>query len=338
MLRSLITGHRCPRCASRLFYSRDPQDEPGTVYCIAGHSFTPAERPANRAGVRRPLYGPGYWSAAEAECRIMTSPTIIEKRAWMVRHEDRTVVSYHLAAGSLPVELEVTPLVTRRGFHALGTNVTWDEATVAGSQAAVRSGDVKTTIYLSASSGEWRVRGDTWSDFHHCDEAARGLDHTSNLCAPATLQVTPQPGEGVALVYSLAPVPLSERCPAPAAERERQAALLREGGAGPDPVEQQLTLATDQFLVRRDVDGSAGATIIAGYHWFHDWGRDTMIALVGLALATGRFGEAATILRTFARFLRDELLPTNFPDSADDVPGYNTVDATLWFAQGRPGL
>ena len=66
MLRSLINGYRCPRCSGRLFYSRDPQDEPGTVYCIADHSFTPPQRPANRLGVvRRPLYGPGYGAAAK---------------------------------------------------------------------------------------------------------------------------------------------------------------------------------------------------------------------------------------------------------------------------------
>jgi 4-alpha-glucanotransferase len=99
-----------------------------------------------------------------------------------------------------------------------------------------------------------------------------------------------------------------------------------------DPIAQQLACAADQFLVARPLpDDPAGRSVIAGYHWFNDWGRDTMISLPGLALATGRTGEAATILRTFARYLQDGLLPNNFPDSAGVIPGYNTVDATLWY-------
>jgi len=76
---------------------------------------------------------------------------------------------------------------------------------------------------------------------------------------------------------------------------------------------------------------AGGRTVIAGYHWFNDWGRDTMIALPGLALATGRAEEAAGILRTFARYIKDGLCPNNFPDDAGTPPGYNTADATLWY-------
>ena len=95
---------------------------------------------------------------------------------------------------------------------------------------------------------------------------------------------------------------------------------------------QQLVLAADQFLVARPLaDDPDGRSVIAGYHWFNDWGRDTMISLPGLTLATGRAEEAASILRTFARYLADGLLPNNFPDSAGVIPGYNTVDATLWY-------
>ena len=95
---------------------------------------------------------------------------------------------------------------------------------------------------------------------------------------------------------------------------------------------QQLVLAADQFLVARPLpDDPGGRSVIAGYHWFNDWGRDTMISLPGLTLATGRAEEAASILRTFARYLADGLLPNNFPDSAGVIPGYNTADATLWY-------
>ena len=91
-----------------------------------------------------------------------------------------------------------------------------------------------------------------------------------------------------------------------------------------------LRFAADSFVVRRDIEGKAGSTVIAGYPWFTDWGRDTMIALPGLLLATGKHAEAAETLRTFARFAHDGLIPNTFPEG--DAPAqYNTADATLWF-------
>ena len=93
--------------------------------------------------------------------------------------------------------------------------------------------------------------------------------------------------------------------------------------------QKQLILAGDQFLVQRK--SSNGPTVIAGYHWFNDWGRDTMISLTGLALATGRHAEAKGILNTFAKYVSEGMLPNNFPDQGQN-PDYNTVDATLWWA------
>ena len=94
---------------------------------------------------------------------------------------------------------------------------------------------------------------------------------------------------------------------------------------------QHLVLAADQFIVRRDLpDEPGGRSIIAGYPWFGDWGRDTMISLPGLTLVTGRQDVAARILRTFARFVDQGMLPNRFPDEGS-APEYNTVDATLWY-------
>ncbi len=90
---------------------------------------------------------------------------------------------------------------------------------------------------------------------------------------------------------------------------------------------QQLVLAADQFLLQL---GESGRSVIAGYHWFNDWGRDTMIALTGLTLTTGRADEAADIQSTFAACVDRGMLPNNLPDHGGDQPGYNTIDATLW--------
>ncbi|MHC5722069.1 MAG: amylo-alpha-1,6-glucosidase, partial [Nostoc sp.] len=90
-------------------------------------------------------------------------------------------------------------------------------------------------------------------------------------------------------------------------------------------------LAADQFIVDRSLpEDPYGKTIIAGYHWFSDWGRDTMISLSGLTISTGRPELARSILRTFARYVDQGMLPNRFPD-AGEQPEYNTVDATLWY-------
>jgi predicted glycogen debranching enzyme len=110
--------------------------------------------------------------------------------------------------------------------------------------------------------------------------------------------------------------------------------MVNAGVADKIPPEiQQLVLAADQFIALRPLDGAADAkTILAGYPWFNDWGRDTMIALPGLCLVTGRSELARNILRTFSRFVSEGMLPNQFP-SADAAPVYNTVDATLWYFQ-----
>ncbi len=122
-----------------------------------------------------------------------------------------------------------------------------------------------------------------------------------------------------------------------ARERQRQRALLAQAGAH-NPFIQRLTLAADQFIVARNAApattalaaGSPAVTVIAGYPWFTDWGRDTMIALPGLTLATGRLAEARGLLRGFLAYMSQGMIPNRFPDNASDTPEYNAVDATLW--------
>jgi predicted glycogen debranching enzyme len=125
------------------------------------------------------------------------------------------------------------------------------------------------------------------------------------------------------------------------AERVRRHELLQiAGAAGRETVAARLTLAADQFIItpagrvedaaRARAAGDEARTVIAGYHWFTDWGRDTMVSLEGLTLCTGRHHEAGYILRTFAHYVRDGLIPNMFPDGASEGL-YHTADATLWY-------
>jgi predicted glycogen debranching enzyme len=124
------------------------------------------------------------------------------------------------------------------------------------------------------------------------------------------------------------------------AEQRRVDNLLSTQSVGDDPFAEQLAMAADQFIIlpasRREesvmIEAGGGElrTVIAGYHWFGDWGRDTMIGLEGLALCTGRFREAGAILRTFAGYVKDGLLPNLFPEGERQAL-YHTVDATFWY-------
>ena len=175
-------------------------------------------------------------------------------------------------------------------------------------------------------------------------ERDRGYEWAGNVWSPGHFELPLTATREVALIASTDQWQVMESLAPEAAldaELERRRSLLRlSAPASDDPVASQLVLAADQFIIRptsRVADdararatGEERRTIIAGYPWFTDWGRDTMISLEGLTLDTGRHREAASILRTFADYVRDGLIPNMFPDGASEGL-YHTADATLWF-------
>ncbi len=259
---------------------------------------------------------------------------VIERRVWMDYGINTTYVSYWLLRGSLPVTLEITPLVTYHTFHALASGRDWTIGVDPQERGtAIHAYDGAAPFWLRSDTAEFRPSGAWWWDFCHRAETERGLADRGDLFAPGTFVAQLNAGESVALTYSTESEANLDAAASLAAVQQRQRGLLKQGSVdGADSIVQQLVLAADQFLVSRPLaDDPSGRSVIAGYHWFNDWGRDTMISLPGLALATGRPEEAASILRVFARFVADGLLPNNFPDSAGVIPGYNTADATLWY-------
>src|SRR5436189_257712 len=173
-----------------------------------------------------------------------------------------------------------------------------------------------------------------YRDFDLPRERERGLDHVDEHLHAATFRATLQPGAALTLVLSAEPAPDPDGETAWARRaRHESDTLSRWTRARPEAKTapawiRHLVLAADQFVVRRPLpDDPDGATVIAGYHWFGDWGRDTMIALPGLTLAAGRPEVARKILTTFARFVDRGMLPNRFPDGGE-TPEYNTADAT----------
>nr|PZN68846.1 MAG: glycogen debranching protein [Pseudomonadota bacterium] len=172
-------------------------------------------------------------------------------------------------------------------------------------------------------------------------EQVRGYASHEALSSPGYFQWEAKPGEPVVLVFTTEEMhPRGHALRTFDEERRRSQELVRAAGAGHDPFLARLAVAADQFLIlpenRLDESteaarhGHALRTVVAGYHWFLDWGRDTMIALEGLMLATGRHGEARAPLLTFAHYVRDGLLPNLFPEGSR-LGAYHTADATLWY-------
>jgi predicted glycogen debranching enzyme len=255
---------------------------------------------------------------------------LLEQRVTMVHGESTTLVTFALVRASGPVTLALKPYCTYRDYHGQTRGADWAPRTALLSRGCeIHAFDGARPYRLEIDRGSFGS-APTWHwSFKLRAESARGLVDREDLFVPGQFSAELQVGESVTLRLAL-----GEDAGAPAAafaaERRRQQHLLEASGtaAEPDWV-RRLVLAADQFVVRRG--GSAGGrSIIAGYPWFGDWGRDTMIALPGLALATGRHDVARNVLRTFGQFVSEGMLPNRFPD-AGEMPEYNTVDATLWY-------
>jgi predicted glycogen debranching enzyme len=245
----------------------------------------------------------------------------IEKTIWMAETSNTTYVRYDVTGPTdRALTLHLVPLVTERDHHAPGRAT---DGTPVG------------PLRILAPGGRFLAEERWVPDVRLAEETDRGLTDVQDLWAPVRVEADVSAAAPFTLILTAEAHDPEPPEAALAAARERDAGLRRSAGIdGHDDrsMRSRLTLAADAFLVRRAIAGEPdGRSVIAGYPWFNDWGRDTMIALPGLCLATGRTAEAATILRSFARFVRDGLIPNDFPDDPSREPAYHTVDASLWF-------
>jgi len=268
------------------------------------------------------------------------SDVLLERTMWMERGENTTYVRYTVRRAGTPLTLSLKALTNARDYHSLAHAYdAGDRVTIDGRTAEVRMYEGAPALYLSSDGGELRQGAGWHYGFRLAAESERGLDDLEDHFNALDIVATLAEGESLTIAASTLPGagardPKASR--AASAQRDRdllatwQTARASKQSA-PSWV-SQLVLAADQFIVERPTAAGTGQTIIAGYHWFGDWGRDTMIALPGLALVTGRAGVARNILTTFAHFLDRGMLPNRFPD-AGEAPEYNTVDATLWYVE-----
>jgi predicted glycogen debranching enzyme len=259
---------------------------------------------------------------------------LLEKRVWMRPGENTTYVRYHLQRANGPVQLAAKAIVNYRDYHHSSREDGWQMAVrpvEKGVQIVAYEG--ATPFYLLSSGASFEPKHEWYKNFYLSVEAYRGIEPEDDNLFVGTFQSTLQPGESLTLVASTEATPNLDGASAYTERLAYEQGLLERSPDTDHRAIRQLMLAADQFIVRRQTPTEAdGRTIIAGYPWFSDWGRDTMIALPGLTLATGRAEVAAKILRTFAHFVDQGMLPNRFPD-AGETPEYNTVDATLWYFQ-----
>jgi predicted glycogen debranching enzyme len=280
--------------------------------------------------------------------------SILHKTVWMEHGRNVTYVRYTYAQGRDECLLTLRPLCTFRDHHAMTQgSLDWNfgvEALDSGCKVTAYEGAAPVWLTTTPAAG-FTPTGVWYWHFVYREERERGFDETEDLYVPGVLRATLRPGDSVTLVAATEPPEATLTLAAGALERERarQGSLLRAAGLPAELEDQeaaepgaahrafaaQLVRAADTFMVRRAMDAGGGTgdnlvpSVLAGYHWFTDWGRDTMISLPGLCISTGRVQEGLEAVRAFAQFADEGLIPNTFPD-AGGAPEYNTADATLW--------
>jgi predicted glycogen debranching enzyme len=306
------------------------------------------------SGAVSDVHGTGYLTEFRLESGLPVwtyhvEGLTIEKRIVLPYMQNSVHVSYELVGGADDVEMALRPSVNFRPqeapvseplgwpyeFRAIEDNY---EISLHGSALP------PLRLRLCAPDPSFTLKGRRLDNVLYPVEQSRGYQSRGDLWSPGFFTLRLRVGEPATLVASaesLETMMVLAPEAALAAERGRRQRLLAQATLdGADAVASELVLAADQFIIRpagrkeetarARASGDEVRTVIAGYHWFTDWGRDTMISLEGLTLVTGRHLEAGYILRTFAHYVRDGLIPNMFPEGEKEGL-YHTADATLWF-------
>jgi predicted glycogen debranching enzyme len=252
----------------------------------------------------------------------------LRKTIAAVHDENTTLVLYEVLEAPTSFTLELQPFMTPRDYHSMAhaNDVIRRDAHFSDGLFRVQAYDGVPELFIAVPGSRFEFRQDWYRNFEYAVEQFRGLDSHEDLFTHGVFTIELSQGSKLGVIISTEHPAGRSAFALFNQETVRRVALLEKLPFRNEFVET-LALAADQFVVQR---GEHLKTIIAGYHWFSDWGRDTMIALPGICLVTERYDEAKKILRAFAQSVSQGMLPNRFPD-AGEQPEYNTVDATLWF-------
>lgn len=250
----------------------------------------------------------------------------LKKTIAMIHGENTVIVLYDVIKAPKEFTLELLPLMAGRFYHTLqheGPQMHWDADFNNGIFHNQPDGNLN--VYINVPGSTYLHSPRWFKNFKYSLEEYRGLDYTEDLFNNGIISVQLKKGDSIGIIISTENPAERNAQELLAKESLRRQGLLNEQPQ--DETVQQLVLAADQFIVNRGEDLK---TVIAGYHWFTDWGRDTMISLPGLCLSTGRFDDAKKILSAFAKSVSMGMLPNRFQDN-NEPPEYNNVDGTLWY-------
>lgn len=250
----------------------------------------------------------------------------IKKTIVAVHGENTTLVLYEVLEAPGRFTMDLMPLYSTRDFHWLSRANDY-----IGKPFLFDNGTFRTMNYfgcpeffISVPKSKFVEQQGWYYNFEYSIEASRGVDCREDLYTHGSFQVALKKGSKLGVILSTENPDHRDAFAIMREEKKRREKTVKAFAA--QPTLRRLALAADQFIVKR---GNLN-TIVAGYPWFGDWGRDTMIALPGLCLVTGRYDDAKKILKAFAGFMSQGMLPNRFPDY-QETPDYNTIDATLWF-------
>jgi len=277
----------------------------------------------------------------------------LQKTIFMPHEKNASVILYEVFnASENRVKVSIAPLVNSRHFHSVTQRdqIPWSFVQKTIDQGVtIQPSNRLSALVLISTHGRYVAEHGEWVESHFRVEVQRGESSIDSSFKPGFFELDIAPketkqfsivavagkseGEAESVFSSIYQDPSSVSA-LYGAEFKRKTDLLnsfrkRYEGFQLEDWLKWLVLATDTFVVNRE--STRTKSVIAGYHWFQEWGRDSLISLPGLALITGRFEDAKKILLTFQHYCREGLVPNSFPDSAQDTPAYNTVDATLWY-------
>ncbi|MDF3071565.1 MAG: glycogen debranching protein [Polyangiaceae bacterium] len=332
-----VSGERTRRYHSLLLCSlKPPQDR----YALVQGFVAWLETPSGRAELWPQSYAGGYVRPRDGKLASFTTEPwpvwriqttlgpVVEVELFVPHSRPAVAVHFRLAEPwDEPVSLRVRPLMSGRDFHALH-----HENPAFHFPFQRQSELLRFTPYPGApavqmlSNARFDAAPDWYRSFHYRAEAERGLDATEDLASPGVFSLSLEHERRELWWLLQGEVPGALAVPIEGAATFVQ--LLRRGEhERRSKVTDPLDSAADAYIVKR----GEGKTLLAGYPWFGDWGRDTFIALRGLCLARDDFETALRILLEWAGVVSEGMLPNRFSDRADQPPEYNSVDASLWF-------
>ncbi|MDX2190545.1 MAG: amylo-alpha-1,6-glucosidase [Bacteroidota bacterium] len=245
----------------------------------------------------------------------------------MVHGENTTLITYEVTDAPSEFTMKLKPFISFKDYHWMSkanNDIKWAYGFADGT-LKIAPYPYLPEVFIKVPGSEFHYSPDWYFNFMYKIELERGQDFKEDLFTYGEFYVKLKKGSKLGVIISTNNPENKNAFKLYEAQVKRKKSLLEN--TPKDEIVRILTLAADQFIVQR---GKNLKTIIAGYHWFADWGRDTMISLPGLCLVTGRFDDAKKILKAFAEVVDKGMIPNRFPDEGE-TPEYNTVDATLWY-------